>query len=158
GLFHSYAVPRGGDESSILVETPAEVLRLSGLDRAPAECIIAYSAKLFGIALDRMLASREGVWSTFTTVRNPAWHAGNVVLLGRAAYTSYFSVGLDIRSQLEDAEALADHLTAGATVAGALKSFEAARRPKAESLQRAAAASLSWFENVRRYIQKPFEQ
>jgi anthraniloyl-CoA monooxygenase len=158
GIFHAFVVPRGQEGSSIIVETPAEVLRVSGLDRAPAECIIAYCAKLFGITLDRMLASSEGVWSTFTTLRNANWHAGKVVLIGRAAYTSHFSVGLDIRSQLEDAEVLAQQLTADTNTSAALKGFDSTRRPKADSLQRAASASLMWFEHVRRYAQKPFEQ
>jgi anthraniloyl-CoA monooxygenase len=159
GTFHAFVLPRGRDGSSIIVETPAEVLRLSGLDRAPAECIIAYSAKLFAIELGRMLASPDGgVWSTFATIRNTHWHAGKVVLLGRAAYTSHPSVGLDIRSQLEDADVLAEHLAAGTNPLAALEAFAAARRPKAESLQRAAAASLNWFEHVRRYAGKPFEQ
>ncbi|MEA3106140.1 MAG: anthraniloyl-CoA monooxygenase, partial [Gammaproteobacteria bacterium] len=158
GIFHAMVMPRGTDGSSIIVETPAEVLRVSGLDRAPGECIIAYGAKLFGLTLDRMLASSEGVWSTFAMVRNATWHAGKVVLLGRAAYTSHFSVGLDIRSQLEDAEVLAQYLSTNTSVTEALNAFETARRPKADSLQRAAAASLNWFEHVRRYAQKPFEQ
>ena len=78
--------------------------------------------------------------------------------MGRAAYTSHFSVGLDVRSDLEDAEALAALLGTHASVEDALKAFDAARRPKAESLQRAARASQSWFEHVDQHIGMPFEQ
>src|SRR5262249_49489183 len=68
------------------------------------------------------------------------------------------SVGLDLRSQLEDAEALAEHLCSDASIAEALPAFETARRPKADSLQRASDASRTWFEHVRRYRGLPFEQ
>jgi anthraniloyl-CoA monooxygenase len=159
GIFHAWKVPRGPNGSSVVVETPAETLRVSGLDRAPPECIIALCRKLFALPLDRIVAAADGsIWDSFATVRNRPWHAGNVVLIGRAAYTSHGSVGLDLRSQLEDAEALAEQLSSGASIGDALAAYEAARRPKAESLQRASGASLTWFEHVRRYRSLPFEQ
>jgi anthraniloyl-CoA monooxygenase len=159
GMFHAFTLPRGRNGSCVIVETPAEVLSRSGLDRAPPECIIAYCRKLFSVTLDHIIGSGElAVWRTFTTVGNRPWHADRTVLLGQAAYTSHFSVGLDLRSGLEDAETLARELCSGSGPAEALAAFEAARRPKAESLQRASAASLTWFEHVRRYAEKPFEQ
>src|SRR5215813_12516790 len=159
GIFHACKLPRGSNGSSVVVETPAETLRVSGLDRAPPECIIALCRKLFSLQLDRIAAAADGsIWDSFATVRNRIWHAGNVALLGRAAYTSHDSVGLDLRTQLEDAEALAEHLSSGASISEALAAFEAARRPKADSLQRASDASRTWFEHVRRYRGLPFEQ
>ncbi len=41
--------------------------------------------------------------------------------------------------------------SASASVPAALASYEAGRRPQVESLQRAAQASLEWFESVERY-------
>jgi anthraniloyl-CoA monooxygenase len=159
GIFHAFALPRGRNGSCIVVETPAEVLRTSGLDRAPPECIIAYCRKLFSIGVDHIMGCGDGaLWRTFTTVRNRPWQANGVVLLGHAAYTSHFSVGLDLRSSLEDAEALAVELCSTSNPAEALAAFEARRRPKAKSLQRASDASLAWFEHVRRYAGKGFEQ
>jgi anthraniloyl-CoA monooxygenase len=52
---------------------------------------------------------------------------------------------------MEDAIALAAALRTEADVAAALASYEAARRPQVESLQRAAQASLEWFESTERY-------
>jgi anthraniloyl-CoA monooxygenase len=159
GVFHAWKLPRGPNGSSVVVETPAETLRVSGLDRAPPECIIALCRKLFSLQLDRVVAAADGsIWDSFATVRNRSWHTGNVVLLGRAAYTSHGSVGLDLRSQLEDAEALAEQLLSGTSTSEALAAYEAARRPKADSLQRASDASCTWFEHVRRYRGLPFEQ
>src|SRR5436309_6111871 len=98
GIFHAWKVPRGPNGSSVVVETPAETLRVSGLDRAPPECIIALCRKLFGLPLDRIVAAADGsIWDSFTTVRNCPWNAGNVVLIGRAPSTSHGSVGLDLR-------------------------------------------------------------
>jgi anthraniloyl-CoA monooxygenase len=159
GVFHAFAYPRGPGGTCVIVEAPAAAVRGSGLEHAPAQTVLAFCRDLFALGLDRVLPSgRESAWRPFVTVRNRPWHAGNVVLIGAAAYTSHFSVGLDLRSSLEDAQALARHLGSGANVNEALIAFEAARRAKAESLQRASDASLAWFENVSRTIDKPFEQ
>ena len=40
-------------------------------------------------------------------------------------------------------------------VGEALQAYEAARRPQVESLQRAAQASLQWFEDTERYMRLP---
>src|SRR5262245_50159811 len=86
GIFHAWKVPRGPTGSSIVVETPAETLRVSGLDRAPPECIIALCRNLFALSLDRIVATADGsIWDSFTTVRNRPWHNGNAVVIGRAA-------------------------------------------------------------------------
>jgi anthraniloyl-CoA monooxygenase len=130
--------------SAVLVEAPAE---LSWTD----------SRALFPDEFDAA-SPAETRWQSLVTVRNRRWFSGKIVLLGQAAYTSHWSVGLDVRSGLEDAEALADCVTSHASIDEALKAFDAARRPKAESLQRAAHASQSWFELVDRHMRKPFEQ
>src|SRR6185503_10648818 len=97
-----------------------------------------------------LLANRS-IWRRFPTVRNARWHWGNVVLLGDAAHTAHFSVGSGTKLAMEDAIALATALKAEASVPAALASYEAGRRPQVESLQRAAQASLEWFEAAERY-------
>src|SRR5918993_3309790 len=52
---------------------------------------------------------------------------------------------------MEDSIALAAALRSERSVPAALESYEAGRRPQVESLQRAAQASLEWFESVERY-------
>jgi anthraniloyl-CoA monooxygenase len=82
-----------------------------------------------------------------------------VVLLGDAAHTAHFSVGSGTRMAMEDAAALRDAIVAAtaredglnAALARALSDYEASRRPQVESLQRAAQASLEWFEETERY-------
>jgi anthraniloyl-CoA monooxygenase len=159
GIFHAIAAPRGSGGSGLVVEAPAEVIRASGVGEASPQQIFAFCRDLFPHALDGAAPSGgEAGWREFVTVRNRNWHGANLVVLGSAAYTAHFSVGLDLRSWLEDAETLAECLCSGSPLPDALGAYEAARRPKAESLQRAAGASLTWFENVHRYIGKPLPQ
>jgi len=159
GIFHAFAVPCGPNGSCLVVEAPAAVIRASGLEEAPPQQIFAFCRDLFPDELDGAApGAGETGWREFVTVRNRSWHAGNLVVLGSAAYTAHFSVGMDLRSWLEDAETLAESLCSGSSPAEALGAYDGARRPKAESLQRAAQASLAWFENVHRYIDKPFAQ
>src|SRR5262245_64933087 len=54
---------------------------------------------------------------------------------------------------MEDAVALRDALVgAGGEIRPALDAYERTRRPAVESLQRAAQASLRWFEDTERYM------
>jgi anthraniloyl-CoA monooxygenase len=158
GIFHAYAVPRRPDSCCVIVEAPAEVIRASGLDAAPPQQIFAFCRDLFPDLLDGAASGGETAWREFVTVQNRNWHASNLVVLGSAAYTAHFSVGLDLRGWLEDAESLAEALCSGSPLSDAVRAFESARRPKAESLQRAAQASLTWFENTHRYMDMPFAQ
>ncbi|HET7903550.1 MAG TPA: FAD-dependent monooxygenase, partial [Candidatus Eisenbacteria bacterium] len=80
------------------------------------------------------------------------WSHGKVVLMGDAAHTAHFSVGSGTKLAMEDAIALVEALEAERDVPAALAAYEAARRPSVESLQRAAQASLQWFEDTERYM------
>jgi anthraniloyl-CoA monooxygenase len=90
-------------------------------------------------------------WTSFTTVRCDNWHHGNVVLLGDAAHTAHFSIGSGTKLAMEDALALAACLHERPGVTEALTAYEEERRPVVASTQRAAQASLEWFENIGRY-------
>jgi anthraniloyl-CoA monooxygenase len=81
-----------------------------------------------------------------------------VVLIGDAAHTAHFSVGSGTKLAMEDAIALSAALAAGGPLEAALAAYERARRPEVLSLQRAARASLEWFEGVDRYRGLPSEQ
>src|SRR5207249_8838965 len=130
---------------------------------------------LFAAELDgHRLITNRSVWRQFPTIRTEPWSAGNIVLLGDAAHTAHFSVGSGTRMAMEDAVALRDaliehsssvasgvHRTDDGVVSGssrtnvvaaALRAYEDRRRPQVESLQRAAQASLQWFEDTERYL------
>ena len=74
-----------------------------------------------------------------------------VVLIGDAAHTAHFSVGSGTRLAMLDGIALARALRRG-DLSDALAAYEAERRRPVESLQRAAQASLQWFEDTERYL------
>ena len=80
------------------------------------------------------------------------WRHGNVVLLGDAAHTAHFSIGSGTKLAMEDALALAACLHEQPDVDSALAAYEAERRPVVVSTQRAAQASLEWFENLGQYV------
>jgi anthraniloyl-CoA monooxygenase len=74
------------------------------------------------------------------------------VLLGDAAHTAHFSIGSGTKLAMEDALALAACLHEQPDCPAALAAYEAERRPVVLSTQRAAQASLEWFENLGQYV------
>ena len=115
--------------------------------------------QLFGDALDgHAVLSNNSRWVTFTTVRNATWRHENVVLLGDAAHTAHFSIGSGTKLAMEDALALAACMHEFADVTTALGAYEAERKPVVDSTQRAAQASLEWFEDLGQYThQEPLQ-
>ena len=139
--------------STFIVEATEETWRAAAMDRTSEEETAARLEEWFAEELDghRLILNRS-IWRRFPTVRNRRWHHGNVVLLGDAAHTAHFSIGSGTRLAMVDAIALRDALLARDDVADALDAYEAARRPDVESLQRAAQASLEWFEGTERFM------
>ena len=116
---------------------------------------VDFSHELFADALGgHRLIANNSKWINFVTVRNRSWRSGNVVLLGDAAHTAHFSIGSGTKLAMEDAVALAWAFRSGGgeDVSSALAAYEAERRPIVESTQRAAQASLEWFEGIGRYV------
>ncbi len=87
-------------------------------------------------------------WISFTTVRNEHWVHDNVVILGDAAHTAHFSIGSGTKLAMEDALALAACLHEEPDLSAALTTYEVERKAVVLSTQRAAQASLEWFENL----------
>jgi anthraniloyl-CoA monooxygenase len=152
GLWRTHAYQYAPGHSTFIVEAREETWQASGLDENDERATVAYLENLFKEELEghELLANRS-IWRRFPTVRNARWHSGNVVLLGDAAHTAHFSVGSGTKLAMEDAIALAAALEREASIPAALARYEAGRRPQVESLQRAAQASLEWFESVERY-------
>jgi anthraniloyl-CoA monooxygenase len=90
-------------------------------------------------------------WISFGTLRCGSWRHGNVILLGDAAHTAHFSIGSGTKLAMEDALALVACLHEQPDATTALTAYEAERRPVVASTQRAAQASLEWFENIGHY-------
>src|SRR5690606_29347103 len=153
GVMQLHGFPFAADASTVIVEMREEVWRGDGFDGMSADESVEACAKLFADALGgRPLRSNTSAWTTFRTVVNERWSHGNLVLLGDAAHTAHFSIGSGTKLAVEDALALAGHLGAEPTLDRALAAYEAERRPLVASTQRAARASLEWFENLARYL------
>jgi anthraniloyl-CoA monooxygenase len=152
GLWRTHAYQYAPGRSTFIVEAREETWQASGLAENDERATVAYLESLFKDELQgHKLQANRSIWRRFPTVRNARWHSANVVLLGDAAHTAHFSVGSGTKLAMEDAIALAAALKVERSIPAALASYEAGRRPQVESLQRAAQASLEWFESVERY-------
>lgn len=159
GVFHARLAPLETG-CCLIFEATSRAIEAAGLTNASTEAIAAFCADIFNRELGGCALNPYGAgWNCFAEVRNTSWSHDNMLLMGSAAYTSHHSVGLGAITAMEDAEAFALALSAGGPIPEILKSVEAARRPKgAESLQRASRASLTWLENMHRYIDMRPEQ
>ncbi|MGX4689251.1 bifunctional salicylyl-CoA 5-hydroxylase/oxidoreductase [Streptomyces sp. JNUCC 63] len=145
--------------STVIVEMREEVWRAAGFDAMDEQESVEHCAKIFADALGgRPLRSNKSAWTTFRTVVNEHWSHGNLVLLGDAAHTAHFSIGSGTKLAVEDALALAACLEEQPSLAKALAAYEEERRPVVASTQRAARASLEWFENLGLYLDQPPRQ
>jgi anthraniloyl-CoA monooxygenase len=161
GMMQIHGYPYDSHGSTFIVEMNDEVWRRAGFDAfADREFIPGESdeksveliRELFADVLDgHDVLTNNSRWLNFTTVRNETWRHDNVVLLGDAAHTAHFSIGSGTKLAMEDALALAACLHEQPDVPSALKAYEAERRPVVVSTQRAAQASLEWFENLTQY-------
>ncbi|MFF3333541.1 bifunctional salicylyl-CoA 5-hydroxylase/oxidoreductase [Streptomyces sp. NPDC002888] len=159
GVMQLHGYPYAADASTVIVEMREEVWRAAGFDGMDERESVERCAKIFTDALGgRPLKSNNSAWTTFRTVVNEHWSHDNVVLLGDAAHTAHFSIGSGTKLAVEDALALAACLEEQPTLAEALTAYEEERRPVVASTQRAARASLEWFENVGLYLRQPPRQ
>lgn len=164
GVIQVHAYPYAENESTFLVEMHEKVWQEAGFDASEAvnfppgvsdQESVEKLAEIFADELDgAALLTNNSKWITFNTVRNEKWSHKNVVLLGDAAHTAHFSIGSGTKLALEDALALAANLHEQPDIVSALEAYEAERRPVVLSLQRAAQASLEWFENIGQYTEQ----
>ncbi|WP_405668131.1 bifunctional salicylyl-CoA 5-hydroxylase/oxidoreductase [Streptomyces sp. NBC_00055] len=153
GVMQLHAYPFSADASTAIVEMREEVWRAAGFDAMDTTASTERCGKIFADALgSRPLRSNNSSWLTFRTVVNAHWSHGNTVLIGDAAHTAHFSIGSGTKLAVEDALALAACIEEQPDLPAALAAYEDERRPVVASTQRAAAASLRWFEELATYV------
>ncbi len=165
GVFQLHSYPYDDTMSTFIVETDEVTWHRAGLGGSVAldldpgendEDSIEFCRGLFADVLDgHELIGNNSKWLHFDTVRNLHWHDGNVVLLGDAAHTAHFSIGSGTKLAMEDAIALAwafKTASVSDSIGAVLQRYEDERRVGVASTQRAAQASLEWFENISRYV------
>jgi anthraniloyl-CoA monooxygenase len=152
GFFQAHAYPFDGQMSTFIVECDASSWRNAGLDMATEAESIAYCEALFAKELrGHRLRSNNSKWIRFETLKNKAWHHGNVVLVGDAAHTAHFSIGSGTKLAMEDSIALANALETKDSIPAALTEYQLDRKPRVERFQEAARQSQTYFENTRLY-------
>jgi anthraniloyl-CoA monooxygenase len=160
GPMQVHAYPFSDRHSTFIIEMNESTWRAARFDDRdvpPGQSdmeSVALCERLLAEHLDgHRLLTNNSRWIRFNTVRNQTWRNGNIVLLGDAAHTAHFSIGSGTKLAMEDALALAASLDCDETsVPEALLRYETQRRPVVESTQRAAQASLEWFESVEHSI------
>ncbi|MGQ4334440.1 bifunctional salicylyl-CoA 5-hydroxylase/oxidoreductase [Streptomyces hayashii] len=156
GVVQLHGYPYAHDASTVIVEMREEVWRTTGFDELDERESAQRCAKIFTDALGgRPLRSNDSAWTTFRTLANERWSHENIVLLGDAAHTAHFSIGSGTKLAVEDALALAACLDEHPDPRTASTAYEAERRPVVASTQRAARASLEWFENIGLHLDQP---
>ena len=96
---------------------------------------------------------RGSAWISFPRVLCHQWYDGNLVLLGDAAHTAHFSIGSGTKLAFEDAMKLAEVLAdSDLPLSEGLRQYQEERHVEVLKLQSAAKNSMSWFEEVDRYL------
>jgi anthraniloyl-CoA monooxygenase len=164
GTMQIHGYPYSDQGSTYIVEMHEDVWRRAGFDRTEGESFppgvsdeyaVERIKDIFADELQgHAILTNNSKWINFHTVRNQRWYHDNVVLLGDAAHTAHFSIGSGTKLAMEDALALAACLHEQPTIPAALEAYQTERKPVVESTQRAAQASLEWFENIGMYAKQ----
>ena len=162
GVMQIHGYPYDARGSTFIVEMTSAVWEKAGFgdydDRtwSPGESdqkSIDRIRELFADVLEgHEVMANNSRWISFTTVRNESWVHDNTVILGDAAHSAHFSIGSGTKLAMEDALALAACLHEEDTIPAALETYETERKAVVLSTQRAAQASLEWFENLGQYV------
>lgn len=164
GVFQAHCYRFDDKLSTFIVECDEKSWRAAGFDRMDTPQTIAACESMFGEWLDgHPLISNAthraaSPWTNFVRVRNERWFHDNIVLIGDAAHSAHFSIGSGTKLAMEDAIALAKHLTDPIDLEKSLENYQNERMTEALRLQNAARNSMEWFEHVKRYMHLPPEQ
>ncbi|MED5621372.1 bifunctional salicylyl-CoA 5-hydroxylase/oxidoreductase [Ideonella sp. BN130291] len=166
GWFQAHVYKFDDKTTTFIVETPEDVWKAHGLDRADTDASIAFCEQLFKDHLDghQLLSNarhlRGSAWLNFQRIKCEQWSHFNgrshVVLMGDAVHTAHFAIGSGTKLALEDAIELVQQFKAvGDTVEHipqVLRQYQAVRAIDVLRLQNAAWNAMEWFEVVgRRY-------
>jgi anthraniloyl-CoA monooxygenase len=161
GLIWAHIYPYSDQGSTFIVEVSPETWEGLGFDATADQTFLPGSSDEFALSkceemfseyLDGAgLLGNNSKWLQFPTITCESWHHENLVMMGDAIHTAHFSVGSGTKLAMEDAIALSTAVLEHEDLEEAFEIYEAQRRPEVDSLQRAAKASLEWFEGVDRY-------
>ncbi len=161
GMVWAHIYPYDTSGSTFIVEMAPSTWKAHGFDQTADQqfgpgdsdgLALAKCQELFAEHLDgHPLVGNKSRWLHFPEIKCESWHHSNVVLIGDAAHTAHFSIGSGTKLAMEDAIELADAVAECDHLSAGLEQYETGRRPGVDSIQRAAKASLEWFEGADRY-------
>ncbi|MBI4674256.1 MAG: TIGR03618 family F420-dependent PPOX class oxidoreductase [Chloroflexi bacterium] len=159
GLFIAHAYRFSATHSTFIVECPPETWLHAGLDKMGDDETVTSLAKIFQQELGghALLHNNFVRWLNFPLVKTRRWchlppQGTPIVLLGDALHTAHFSIGSGTKLAMEDSIALADAFARCGDIQTALPEFQRVRKPVVDRIQTAALRSLSWLENVQKYM------
>lgn len=164
GWIWLYAYPFTEGASTCIAECAPETWSALGFDRLDPGHTIEALEGIFHCYLDgsSLMNQTRGPapsgWLNFKWVTNGSWHHDRVVLMGDAAHTTHFAIGLGTKLAIQDAICLAERLEQEVDVARAVREYEEERRAALRPLQQAARSSSEWFENVPAHIDQRVTQ
>lgn len=159
---HAYQFDQ--NTSTFIVECDAQTYDNIGFDAMTHEESAETCRKIFAKYLDghELLTNsahiRGSAWISFPRVLCHNWIKDNIVLIGDAAHTAHFSIGSGTKLALEDAISLASKIDAADDMQKGLQEYQQEREIDALRLQSSARNSLTWFEQLDRYLKFDFEQ
>ena len=167
GWFQAHVYKFDEKTTTFIVETPEDVWKAHGLDKAGQEESIAFCERVFAANLQgaKLMTNarhlRGSAWINFQRVKCERWSHFNgrnhVVLMGDAVHTAHFAIGSGTKLAIEDAIELTRQFrdAGGATpqhIPAVLERYQALRNVDVLRLQNAAWNAMEWFEVVgRRY-------
>ncbi|MCX7865121.1 MAG: FAD-dependent monooxygenase, partial [Novosphingobium sp.] len=145
--------------STFIVECQPETFEKWGFGRMSQEetcrtCEAIFADHLGGHALmTNARHIRGSAWINFPRVLCQQWYDGNLILLGDAAHSAHFSIGSGTKLAFEDAIKLAEVLAdRDLPLEEGLRQYQQERHVEVLKLQSAARNSMTWFEEVDRYL------
>lgn len=154
GLYITHSYKFNPTTSTFIVECPPETWYRAGFDKLSPDDTTAYLTNLFKDELGghELLSNNFVRWLNFTLLKCKHWSHENVALLGDALHTAHFSIGSGTKLAVEDSVRLARCFALKKTVSASLAEFERTRKPMIDDFQAAALNSLSWLEQVGKYM------
>ena len=153
------------DTTSFVVECQPDTYAAWGFEQMSQEESAETCQHIFESYLDghRLLTNsphiRGSAWLNFPQVLCHNWIKERIVLMGDAAHTAHFSIGSGTKLGMEDGICLAERLHQDPCLDKALEAYQEERQLEVLKLQSAARNSMTWFEQLDRYVNyeiKPF--
>lgn len=154
GPFNAHHYRYTPEMSTFIVECARETWLNAGFATMGDEDSRALCSDIFADTLSgKPLIANKSSWRNFPLLWNDRWSHLNMVLVGDALHTAHFSIGSGTRLAMEDVIALVEALEAVPDdIPGALRQYEADRRPIVEKIVAAATHSARWYEDFESHM------